>query len=122
MCYCGNNNSFEECCGLLLSGKKVATTAEELMRSRYSAYVVANATYLIDTTHPKNRHLYSKKAILQWAKENEWQKLEILLSEEKRVVFNAYFIDSQGNEIVHYEDSVFAFFGTKWYYVSGVFE
>lgn len=122
MCYCGNDCSFEECCNLLLTGKKEASSAEELMRSRYSAYVVANANYLINTTHPKHRYLYSKKSILQWSKENTWLKLEVVLAQEKRVVFKAYYIDNSGNEVIHYEDSNFEVFGDRWYYVTGLYE
>lgn len=121
MCYCGNNQFFELCCQPLLLNQTFAQSAEQLMRSRYSAYVVANANYLIDTTHLSKRHLFSKKSILQWAKENEWLRLEIVLSEEKRVVFKAFFKDNQGNEIEHYEDSIFDILGDKWYYVSGTF-
>ncbi len=122
MCYCGTDYSFEECCNLLLTEKKEASSAEELMRSRYSAYVVTNANYLINTTHPKYRHLYSKKSILQWSKENTWQNLEILLAQEKRVVFKAYYLDSSGKEVAHYEDSNFEILGGKWYYLTGVYE
>jgi SEC-C motif-containing protein len=105
-----------------LQGAQNPTTAEALMRSRYTAYVVANATYLIDTTHPRTRHLYSKKSILQWAKENQWMRLEIESASALQVVFRAYFKDTKGQEHQHYENSTFEFLGEKLYYVSGTFE
>lgn len=121
-CYCGSLHPLENCCMPLLKGEKEATTAEALMRSRYTAYVLANAKYLIETTHPKMRHLYSKKSILQWANENQWLRLEIVYSEEFQVVFRAYFKDKIGNEQEHYEHSMFEILGNKWYYLSGTFE
>lgn len=121
-CYCGSDLSFELCCQPFLNNKAMPDSAEKLMRSRYSAYVVANAKYILDTTHPKTRHFHSKKAILQWSKENTWEKLEIILSETNRVIFKAYFKDSDENKQIHYENSLFEKLGDKLYYVSGNFE
>ncbi|MEC4116535.1 YchJ family protein [Myroides phaeus] len=121
-CYCGSDLTFDLCCQPFLDNKAIPDSAEKLMRSRYSAYVVANARYIIDTTHPKTRHFHSRKAILQWSKENTWDKLEIILSEANRVVFKAYFKDSGEKRQIHYENSLFEKLGDKWYYVSGTFE
>lgn len=121
-CYCCSSKTFVDCCEPIIALKREATSAEELMRSRYTAYALANATYIINTTHPKTRHFHSKKAILQWSKENTWQQLEVVISEENRVVFKAHYIDSEGNVCVHYEDSLFELLGGKWYYVSGTFQ
>ncbi|MEK6509662.1 YchJ family protein [Myroides sp. C4067] len=121
-CYCCSGNAYSECCEPYVTNTKAPSTAEQLMRSRYTAYALANAIYIINTTHPKTRHFHSKKAILQWAKENTWQRLEILVSEESRVVFKAYYKDAEGNVCEHYEDSLFEMLGGKWYYVSGTFK
>lgn len=121
-CYCESEKSFENCCGKFIKGAENPTTSEELMRSRYSAYVLANAAYIIHTTHPKTRYLYSKKAILKWAKENNWQNLEVIKTETNTVVFKACFKDETGKEHIHFEKSIFEKLGGKWYYVSGDFE
>lgn len=121
MCYCCSGKAYSDCCEPFITLKENPNTAEQLMRSRYTAYALANAIYIVNTTHPKTRHSHNKKAILQWAKENTWQKLEVISSEESRVVFKAYFKDSEGLECVHYEDSLFELLGGKWYYVSGTF-
>ena len=63
-CYCGSAISFEKCCEPILSGKLKATTAEAVMRSRYSAYATHNADYLIATTHSSTRATHSKDEIL----------------------------------------------------------
>jgi len=122
MCPCGSAIALENCCLSLLKGEQFAQTAEALMRSRYTAYVLANATYLVDTTHPKMRHLYSKKSILQWASENQWLRLEIEYAAALQVIFRAYFKDKDGKEHQHYENSTFELLGDKIYYVSGTFE
>lgn len=43
---------FDECCGRFLSGAAVAPGALELMRSRYTAYVLGDAVYLRETWDP----------------------------------------------------------------------
>ncbi|GAB3982619.1 YchJ family metal-binding protein [Plantactinospora veratri] len=47
--------AYEECCGALHRGATVAATAEALMRSRFSAYAVGDADYLLRTWHPETR-------------------------------------------------------------------
>ncbi len=55
LCYCGSGQLFAQCCNRFLLGEAVAQTAEQLMRSRYSAYVVLNTRYLNSTWHPSTR-------------------------------------------------------------------
>lgn len=45
---------FGECCGPLLDGAP-APSAERLMRSRYTAFAVGDAGYLVRTWHPRTR-------------------------------------------------------------------
>src|SRR5690606_41880378 len=54
-CPCGLPGTYEACCGRLHSGAAAAPTAERLMRSRYSAFVVRDAGYLLRTWHPRTR-------------------------------------------------------------------
>ncbi|MQY06876.1 YchJ family protein [Actinomadura macrotermitis] len=54
-CPCGLPRTYQECCGRLHRGEAAATTAEQLMRSRYSAYVVRDARYLLASWHPSTR-------------------------------------------------------------------
>ena len=51
-CYCGSGILFNQCCQPIIEGTQRATTAEALMRSRYVAYVLKEADYLIATTTP----------------------------------------------------------------------
>ena len=92
------------------------------MRSRYSAYAVANADYILNTTHPSSRKYHSKNEILSWAKSNKWVKLEIISYTDIQVIFKAYYKDPSGKIIIHFENSRFEIFDKKWYYVDGHFE
>jgi SEC-C motif domain protein len=118
-CYCGNHDSFQNCCELYLKGIKKPQTVEALMRSRYSAYATQNADYLVATTHISSRKFHKKSAILDWSKSNQWIKLEILTSSETTVTFNAYYLDSQLKAQIHYEHSTFIFKNESWFYVEG---
>lgn len=54
-CPCGSGRPYAGCCGALHAGAKNADTAEALMRSRYSAYVLKLEDYLLATWHPDTR-------------------------------------------------------------------
>src|SRR3712207_6007800 len=54
-CPCGTGLPYAECCGRLHEGMAVAATAEQLMRSRYSAFAVGDPAYLLATWHPSTR-------------------------------------------------------------------
>lgn len=43
------------CCGPVVSGEQPAVTAEALMRSRYTAYVLGDGDHLFRTWHPRTR-------------------------------------------------------------------
>src|SRR6478736_6560910 len=53
-CPCGSADPFEGCCRPVLRGTP-APTAERLMRSRYTAFVVGDERYLAATWHPGTR-------------------------------------------------------------------
>jgi SEC-C motif domain protein len=121
-CFCGSAQPFSKCCGPIIKGSVQASSAEKLMRSRYSAYVVSAIDYLIDTTHFSKRAGLSRKEIDQWARSNTWQKLEIIRADSFTVEFKAFFRDRSSKQQVHHEKSTFAFEDGNWYYVDGVFD
>lgn len=120
-CYCCSNKSFESCCKLFIEGIQLPETPEELMRSRYSAYVIQNANYLLATTHVSQRKYYTIAEILEWAKSNVWLKLEVIYAIENKVEFKAYFLDVNKKAQVHHEKSTFQLENEIWYYVDGEF-
>jgi len=74
-----------------------AETAERLMRTRYSAFVLIRPDYIIKTTLPAQQKLLDINAIESWAKETNWAGLEIVAHTPKlgkrhaQVEFKAYF-------------------------------
>ncbi len=120
-CYCGKNLSFESCCKPLIEGSQIATSAEQLMRSRYSAYCTQAADYLAQTTHKSTRQFHKKSDILEWSVSNKWMKLEIIKSAEVIVEFKAFFTDENQNANLHHEKSTFTFDDGNWFYVDGIF-
>ena len=112
-CFCGTNNTFDQCCKPIIDGTQPAPTAQALMRSRYSAYMIVASQYLIDSTHISQRANYSKTEIEAWAKESHWQKLEIIdckkgFSEDSvgEVEFKAYYRDTKNIHHIHHEKSL----------------
>ena len=120
-CYCGGERTFESCCKAIVDGEKKAISAEELMRSRYSAHYIQDADYLVQTTHLSTRKFHKKSDILQWSKSNTWLKLEIIASDETTVEFKAYYLDESLKANVHHEKSTFVFENGNWFYVDGIF-
>jgi len=89
------------------------------MRSRYSAYALKNADYIMDTTHPKSPYFEKKRtrwkhAILMFCNQNTFNQLEILDYGENWVHFKAYVSDFVLNE-----KSTFEKINQRWFYLKG---
>ena len=54
-CPCGSGHPLAVCCGPFIAGLGHAPTAEALMRSRYTAFVLGNEAYLRATWAPETR-------------------------------------------------------------------
>jgi SEC-C motif-containing protein len=54
-CPCGSGERYDACCGRLHRRAAEAGTAEELMRSRYTAYAVGQLDHVFRTWHPRTR-------------------------------------------------------------------
>lgn len=120
-CPCGSGKEYAHCCEKYILGLQLAPTALDLMRSRYTAYVVRNADYLMATTHERKRNHFSKKEILRWASENQWKQLQIVAFDDCTVEFKAHFIGADGSEYTHHERSTFAKIKEQWFYEDGIF-
>jgi len=121
-CPCGSGVKYKKCCLVYHKGA-VAKTAELLMRSRYSAYAVNNASYIIKTTHPNNSDYTIdtktwKESIEAFSKTTDFLSLNILEfidgEEEAFVTFKA--ILSSGEML---EKSCFLRVNDSWLYESG---
>jgi len=129
LCPCGSGLAYTECCQPLIAGTKLPSTAEALMRSRYSAYAKCEIDYIVDTCSPSERseEKISVKETRKWAEESTWLGLEIVSTEKGgpqddkgTVEFKAHY-EREGKKEVHHERAAFERLGRdkRWYYASG---
>jgi len=77
-CPCGSGIPYADCCQPVIAGARMAATAEELMRARYTAYARVETDFLFDSTHPGHKQGYDHEGTRKWAEEAEWLGLDIL--------------------------------------------
>ncbi|MEN5232176.1 YchJ family protein [Sphingobacterium faecium] len=118
-CYCGQSLPYENCCKKVHIDQKEAKTAEQLMRARYSAFVVQNIDFLYKSFYVATRGFQNKKEIRKWAEESKWLQLQILRTNTNTVEFEAHYLDAQLNLQIHHEISRFKQTEGIWYYVDG---
>lgn len=82
LCPCDKNNDYSQCCELIHLEKLKVQTPEQLMRSRYSAYVLNNANYIYDTYAKAYQKQQSFHEIKIWAQETTWLNLKIITAND----------------------------------------
>ncbi len=128
-CPCGSGNKYKKCCQVFHKGK-IPANALELMKSRYSAYVVGDAKYIIKTTHINNPDFTPlkeqwEKDILEFCNGTNFKKLDIINfideKEESYVEFKVTMdIDDKDSSFI--EKSRFLKDNNIWKYVDGEFK
>jgi len=128
-CPCGSNLKYKKCCAIFHKGK-IASNALELMKSRYSAYVVKDVKYIIKTTDVNNPDFTVETT--QWANDieefcnnSDFQGLEVINfidgDDKAYVKFNVkLYINKQDQSFI--ENSEFKKVNGSWLYVNGEFE
>lgn len=118
-CPCSSGDVFGDCCRPVLEGAS-APTAERLMRSRYTAFVLEDAAHLLRTWHPTTR-----PRTIDFEPELEWRRLLILdraaggpFDREGIVEFEAFWRQGAERGSLH-ERSRFVREDRTWYYVDG---
>jgi SEC-C motif-containing protein len=118
-CPCGSGDRFDGCCAPALRGTPVPT-AERLMRSRYTAFVVGDERYVGATWHPGTR---PDELTLDPAQ--RWTGLEIVGTEagaeaDRRgvVEFRASWRHGRDRGVLH-ERSRFVRQSGRWWYLDG---
>ena len=121
-CYCGSQQFYNDCCEPYISGKIRPTSAEQLMRSRFTAFCCDQNEYLLNTLHP------SKQNGNQTFDENHhitWISLEVLHTHAGQakdligtVEFTASFHENNGFYVLQ-EKSEFIKQDGRWFYVEG---
>jgi SEC-C motif domain protein len=124
-CPCGRLDAKKQaladtvCCLPCIQGKLVAPDAEALMRSRYSAFVLEKADYLLSTWHSSQR-----PASLEFESGVKWLGLQVqnhtvVDAMHSEVTFVARQRDRTGRAIRLHERSRFVSENGCWYYVDG---
>ncbi len=121
-CPCGSGTPLEGCCGHYHLGTP-APSAEHLMRSRYSAYVLGLVDYLVGTTLPAQQAGLDSDGIRAWSLGSTWLGLDVEASEligaqpeHAFVTFSARWHDGSG-EHCHRERSAFVQHDGRWYFI-----
>ncbi len=77
LCPCGSAVEYSLCCHPYVSGEKVAPDPEHLMRSRYCAFVMQDADYLIKTWHPSCGAAALRAELMAGFAHTEWLGLTV---------------------------------------------
>ena len=118
-CPCGSGAVYGECCAPRHTGEHPAETAEQLMRSRYSAFALGLEEYLLATWHPRMR-----PPTLELGG-TVWRRLQIVDTAAGgvddalgEVQFRASYRDADGAGLMH-ERSRFVRVDGRWVYLDG---
>jgi SEC-C motif-containing protein len=122
-CPCCSGAFYANCCAPYLLGATTAPTAVALMRSRYTAYVLADIGYLLKTWHPSTR-----PATIDPGTIPDWQGLRIIHSEGGEVNEAQGGVEFEARAIVRqkpchlHERSRFVREDGAWFYVDGTLQ
>lgn len=125
LCPCGSSKPRPRCCGPFLDGNDVPRRADELMRSRYAAYVEGHIDYIEKTCIGPALESFDRSSAEQFSAEARWQGLTIHSRErgaaeddEGTVTFEVRF-EVKGHREGFREKSSFRRIDGRWFYRSG---
>ncbi len=125
-CPCTSKKPYDRCCGPFHAGTALPETAEQLMRSRFSAYALGKVDYLISTRSEAKRADENREELVNYCKSVSCVGLKIVNKEQGGktddagiVTFQAS-LQANGRRSLHIETSSFAREQGKWVYVDGV--
>jgi SEC-C motif-containing protein len=108
ICPCNISKTYSECCGFVHKSIFNAKTAEQLMISRYSAFVLDDMNYLKLSHSKLTVKTFNFKSVSKWTKNVNWLKLEILDIEngcEDDVIgyveFKAFYLENGLIDFIH---------------------
>jgi SEC-C motif-containing protein len=125
LCPCGSGSPLNACCKPVIDGTAKASTAEALMRSRYTAYTLQEINYLGSTLDPNELQTFDKDGTAMWARDSTWMGLEIVKTtagsaddKDGTVEFKARY-ERGGVMQEHHEVSRFRKINGAWRYSGG---
>ena len=126
ICPCGSGADYAQCCEPVITGKRPAQTAEELMRARYSAHVGLHLDFIFESTHQDHRAGYDPDGTRAWAEQSTWQGLEIAVvttgmagDTVGEVEFIARYKNKDGCR-EHHERGQFEKQDGQWFFTEGI--
>jgi len=114
-CPCDPNTAYSQCCKPLHEGLP-APTAQALMQSRYSAFVLGHVDYLLSTWHPSTRPPVLALESTKWL--GLTLKQSSTTEDTAKVEFVARY-KVQGKAYRLHETSRFVREHGRWFYVDG---
>ena len=119
-CPCKSGLSYQHCCQPFHQKTSYPDNCEQLMRSRFSGYVLQLGDYLFNTFHPDYREGLTAAQLAE--KTVDWKNLQIIesqtLDKTGFVEFKAWFIDNGKLACLH-ERSNFVKIAQQWLYCDG---
>lgn len=116
-CPCGAGASLDDCCGPIVVDGVPAVSAEQLMRSRYTAFSLGREEHLWRTWHPRTRPPEVITGDVGWT---GLQILEVVAGrahDDRGIVeFEAAYLGTEGAGVMG-ERSLFERRGGRWTYV-----
>ncbi|MBK4713908.1 MULTISPECIES: YchJ family protein [Tenebrionibacter/Tenebrionicola group] len=122
-CPCDSGLDYSLCCQPYLRGERVAKRPSQLMRSRYTAFVVHDVEWLINSWHPSCEAEKLRDSIIAGFSTTRWLGLTIFedapeRDEEGFVSFIARY-EENGKPGAIIERSRFLKEQGQWYYIDG---
>ncbi len=120
-CYCGSHKDFTDCCQPLITHQRPADSAEQLMRSRFSAYCIKAFEYVLATYAPEPRQQLSISELEQSDQGTRWIGLTIVPTTSPNndtVEFRAFYM-ADGKPGQLHETSRFIKEENEWRYLDG---
>lgn len=124
LCPCGSRRAIRACCGPYLDGEALPPTVEALMRSRYTAYALGRADYVMATTDPEGPHWEAdadawRRSILEFGRSFDFDGVTIHAAEQDgdhgTVHFTAHLRKKREDHSFD-EDSTFVRRDGRWLY------
>ncbi|MGL5866011.1 MAG: YchJ family protein [Dermatophilaceae bacterium] len=111
------------CCGPVVRGEQHPATAEQLMRSRYTAYAVADGHHLYRTWHPRTRpDIVEPEVWVHWVGLDIAEVVDGGANDETGVIeFRAHWESGEGVTRQHgelHERSRFERRAGRWFYLA----
>lgn len=127
-CPCGSNKNYHQCCGLYINEQAIPETPEALMRSRYTAYSLANIDYIKKTMQGKPLTHFNEIKAKHFASNALWLGLNVIHSSQNSlnaqeeftgfVEFIATYLEKDVLKTIH-EKSQFRQIDDRWFYIDG---